>query len=840
MDISQLGLDLSARLVEGLNYGAPIAVTTCFASAYTYNASRPAFPTRCRGVGKSTWKIALYLMCTVTAISIARNFLYIHNSLQEARGLSSHDKILHALMQTLLWTTLTLLDLSSSRPAWMPYTTSWALAAVLEIAILLLQPLSDYRSRPLDGIQNALQASTAAGMAALSLMGTSVLYTSKERSWQDETQSLLDSEATSTSGSRQSYHNDAASEDEDSGSDSSSICEDSDSEQSLVKKARQRIEEDGGWINYASEYLMFWPYIWPSRNVKLQSFFWILAISTLAERALNVLYPRQFGIVVDKLYRSAGAGTVPWREILLWIFYELLRSDSCGLPGLNLMLENRISNWSHMQLSVTAFDQVMGLPMSFHDSKDSGEVIKAVEQASSLNSLLRTLLLDTVPFVLDMVIACWYFAYLLDAYATLIFVAVGIAFCFVTYHIGIIMKHSRRATASTERAESRILYEKVSNWATVSYFNRRKYEQLRLADTVGRSIKASQWDNDVSIYMFGAQELCELVGRLILTILAAYRIAMGTIPVGNFVALESYWDTIVTPLWMLSHSYRQLSSDLIDAERLLQLFKRKSTIEDGLSTFPAQPVARIEFSNVFFGYRQYQNTLEDISFVASPGQTVALVGQTGSGKSTMTKLLMRFYDVTAGSIEIDGQDIRSVTLHSLREAFGFVPQNAALFNMSILDNVRYGKLDATEAEVHEACKAAALHDQILTFPNGYHTKVGERGVKLSGGELQRIAIARVILKDPQIVLLDEATSALDTGTEAKIQEALRRLTRGRTTLVIAHRLSTVTNADLILVVDKGRIVERGTHAELLRLNGRYVENWARQTVDGSCSGQGVG
>ncbi|RMZ91582.1 hypothetical protein DV736_g1176, partial [Chaetothyriales sp. CBS 134916] len=549
--------------------------------------------------------------------------------------------------------------------------------------------------------------------------------------------------------------------------------EDSDTEEFLVKKIQQRIEKDGGWISYAREYLIFWPYIWPSRNVRLQTFFWLLVIITLAERAFNVLHPRQFGIVVDKLYSAANGGAVPWREILLWIFYELLASESSGLPALNELLENRISNWSHLQLSVAAFDQVMSLPMSFHDSKDSGEIIKAVEQASSLNSLLRTLLLDTVPFLLDMVIACWYVTVLLDAYATLIVIAVGIAFCFVTYHIGIIMKHARRASTIYERAESRILYEKVSNWATVSYFNRRTYEQRNLADTVSKSAKAKQWDNDVSIYMFGAQELCEIVGRLMLTLLAAYRIVMGTISVGNFVALESYWTDITTPLWMLAHSYRQLSSDLVDAERLLELFKRKSPIEDGPHTMPANSPGKIEFSNVVFGYHLHQSVIEDISFTANSGQIVAIVGETGSGKSTLMKLLMRFYDVSAGSIKIDGYDIRNVTLYSLRETFGFVPQTTVLFNMSILDNVRYGKLDATEEEVHEACQAAALHDKILTFPSGYHTKVGERGVKLSGGEMQRIAIARVILKDPQIVLLDEVTSALDTGTEAKIQEALR-------------------------------------------------------------------
>lgn len=282
---------------------------------------------------------------------------------------------------------------------------------------------------------------------------------------------------------------------------------------------------------------------------------------------------------------------------------------------------------------------------------------------------------------------------------------------------------------------------------------------------------------------------------------------------------------------MLGHSYRQLASDLIDAERLLELFKKESEIQDGPLTLSAKPgTGKIEFSKVYFGYHKERNVIEDFSFTADPGQTIALVGETGSGKSTTLKTLMRFYDVTSGSITIDGYDVREFTVHSLREMFGFVPQNAALFNTSILENVRYGRLEASDEEVYQACRAAAIHDRIISFPDGYNTKVGERGVKVSGGELQRIAIARVILKNPQIVLLDEATSALDTHTESKIQEALRNLTAGRTTIVIAHRLSTVTSADQILVVDKGRIVERGSHSELLQMGGRYVGLWEKQTM----------
>ncbi|RYP47534.1 hypothetical protein DL768_006411 [Monosporascus sp. mg162] len=566
--------------------------------------------------------------------------------------------------------------------------------------------------------------------------------------------------------------------------------DDSSEDECFGERERKYVEDDGGWYRHLKQYAIFWPYIWPARNFKFQLYLWILVASTLAERALNILYPRQLGIVIDKLYDGLTTGVVPWKEILLWILYATLGSQSCGLPALGEVLESRLSNWSRFQLSVAAFDHIMSLPMGFHDSKDSGEVIKAVEQAGALASILKTILLETLPFVLDMVAACWYVTYLLDAYAAVIVIFVGVSFGFVTYYITIIMMKARREVATQGRAESRKLYETVSNWATVAFFNRAKYERFRLTQTVERSVKASQWDIDVSSIMFACQEICEILGRLMISILAAFRIVRGHMPVGNFVALESYWDTITTPLWMLGHTYRQISSDLVDAERLLQLFKTKSDVIDAPGARPIQiPAGNVEFSDVSFGYHKSNTTVDAISFVAQPGQTVALVGETGSGKSTILKLLMRFYDVQKGCIKIDGQDIRDVTLDSVREAFGFVPQAAALFNTSILDNVKYGRLDATDEEVYNACKAASIHDKILTFPHGYHTKVGERGVKLSGGELQRLAIARVILKNPRIVLLDEATSALDTETESKIQNALRQLTLGIQEIFQGQRLA---------------------------------------------------
>lgn len=287
----------------------------------------------------------------------------------------------------------------------------------------------------------------------------------------------------------------------------------------------------------------------------------------------------------------------------------------------------------------------------------------------------------------------------------------------------------------------------------------------------------------------------------------------------------------MNPLYVMSYSFRQISSTLIDAERLLQLLNTKPSVSDQENAKDLViKEGRVEFKGIDFAYDPRKQIIKNVNFAADGGQTIAFVGETGGGKSTMLKLLFRFYDVTNGTILVDDQDLRSVTLASLRESIGLVPQDPALFNQSIRQNIRYAKLDATDAEIEDACRAAAIHDDIASFPDGYNAKVGERGVRLSGGQLQRIAIARVLLKNPKIVMLDEATSAVDSAIEAQIQEAFRKLSKGRTTFVIAHRLSTIVEADQILVVDKGEIIERGTHNELLLVGGKYYELWTKQTA----------
>lgn len=324
----------------------------------------------------------------------------------------------------------------------------------------------------------------------------------------------------------------------------------------------------------------------------------------------------------------------------------------------------------------------------------------------------------------------------------------------------------------------------------------------------------------------GGDSILEL-GLVCAAFLAVHQIAHGTVPIGSFAMLTSYWASFTSRLYQLMHTRRRFLEELIDAEALRELFERESTVKDGSVALEFKR-GTVEFHGVSFSYDGVKKVLNDFNLRIESGQSVALVGETGGGKSTVLKLLFRFYDAQEGRITIDDQDTKSVTLQSLRSCIGVVPQEPSLFNTTIMENVRYSKLDATDEEVTEACKAAAIHDKITRFPKGYSTKVGEKGVKLSGGEQQRIAIARVILKEPKIILLDEATSSVDSETEGHIQDALRNLTHGRTTFTVAHRLSTISDADMILVIKEGCIVEQGPPHLLLKAKGKYFDLWTKQ------------
>lgn len=367
------------------------------------------------------------------------------------------------------------------------------------------------------------------------------------------------------------------------------------------------------------------------------------------------------------------------------------------------------------------------------------------------------------------------------------------------------------------------------SYETVKYFNAEQYEFNRYRNAV-QDYQGAEYHVLFSLTLMNTcQNTVFMIGLLITCFIAAYQVSTGERKVGDFVALLTYMAQLQGPLNFFGTFYRSIQSALINSERMLELFREQPTVVDHPH---AQPLTKcrgdIVFDNVEFSYDSRKSALNGLTFHCPPGTTTALVGESGGGKSTVFRLLFRFYNAVRGTIRVDDHDVQSVTIDSLRRHIGVVPQDTVLFNETLMYNLKYANPDATDEEVYQACRAASIHDKILAFPDGYQTKVGERGLRLSGGEKQRVAIARTILKNPRIILLDEATAALDTATEEHIQGALSTLSRGRTMLVIAHRLSTITTADQILVLNDGQVAERGTHEELLALKGRYASMWRKQ------------
>ena len=371
--------------------------------------------------------------------------------------------------------------------------------------------------------------------------------------------------------------------------------------------------------------------------------------------------------------------------------------------------------------------------------------------------------------------------------------------------------------------------DSMMSYETVKYFNAEKYEFKRFRSAVV-DYQVAEYKVLLSLNIMNvAQNMVFTMGLMIICFIAAYQVTTGQRGVGDFVILLTYMGQLQQPLNFFGTFYRSIQSAMINSERLLELFKEQPTVVDdpNAEELPTCQGA-IRFNDVSFSYDPRKPALDGLNFECAPGTTTALVGESGGGKSTVFRLLFRFYNLTGGSIQIDGHDVKDVTIDSLRRHIGVVPQDTVLFNEDIMYNLKYARPDATDDEVYDACRAASIHDKILEFPDKYSSRVGERGLKLSGGEKQRVAIARTILKNPRIILLDEATAALDTETEQHIQLALDQLSQGRTTLVIAHRLSTITTADQILVLHKGKVVEKGTHEELLAIKGRYASMWRKQ------------
>ncbi|KAI1342478.1 hypothetical protein F5Y15DRAFT_406132 [Xylariaceae sp. FL0016] len=592
------------------------------------------------------------------------------------------------------------------------------------------------------------------------------------------------------------------------------------------EKMEKRLKDEGSWITYLKGFWIFYPYIWPVNNRRLQLYAALVGLCLLAGNGLNFLIPRQYGAVMDSL--SGVSGKNPWVEVMVFAVLRLMASES-GISLLRQLLWLPVEMYSSEAICVAAYSHVMNLSSEFHDTKSSSDLLVAISNASQISDMLESICFQAIPMMIDLVVAFTYLSVKFGPYEGFITLATGLAFVQSAARLITNFKDKRKMMVKRYYEEHYARQAGIQGWHTVSAFNQVPYEEDRYA----KAVKA-QVDSSKSIYAgylvgHAGQYLILLAGLLAGAFLAVYQITRGQATAGDFVMLLTYWSQLTSPLRYFSQLGRSISQKLVHAERLLDVMLTKPTVVDKPGARPLKlKGGKVEFRNVNFSYDKKKDILKGVKLCAPPGATVAFVGATGAGKSTVLKLLDRFYDVTGGSILIDGQDVRDVTMSSLRQSIGIVPQAPILFDDTVMNNIRYARLEATDEEVYSACKAAAIHDQIMGFTEGYQTRVGERGVKISGGELQRIAIARAILKRPDIVLLDEATSSVDTDTEQKIQDGLKVLCQDRTTLIVAHRLSTVMNADIIYVVSDGGVLEQGSHKELIAQGGKYAELWSKQ------------
>jgi ABC-type transport system involved in Fe-S cluster assembly fused permease/ATPase subunit len=577
------------------------------------------------------------------------------------------------------------------------------------------------------------------------------------------------------------------------------------------------------------------PYLWPDGQPWVKRRVVLALVFLLAAKLVSVTTPWIYKLAVDRLAGEApdagmlmGLGAVG-----LVVAYGMARLGAVLFGEMRDGVFVRVGQRAIRRLAIETFTHIHRLSLRYHITRKTGGLSRIIERGvKGVDFLLRFMLFSIGPLILELSMVAGIFAYVFGwQYAAVVLVTIALYVLF-TFKVTEWRVKLRREMNDQDTDANQKAIDSLLNFETVKYFNAEAREADRY-DSAMQQYETAAVKTGLSLSFLNAgQAFLITTGLVIVMAMSARGVQAGTFTVGDFVMVNAYMIQITMPLNFLGTVYREIRQALVDMGEMFALLGQPAEVTDAPGA-PALQVkgGEIRFDNVQFSYEPEREILKGISFRVGPGERVALVGTSGSGKSTIGRLLFRFYDIQSGAILIDGQDVRSVTQTSLHQAIGVVPQDTVLFNDTVLYNIAYGRAGATRDEIEAAAKAAKIHDFVTSLPQGYDTTVGERGLKLSGGEKQRVGIARTLLKNPPILVLDEATSALDTQTERAIQESLREMGQGRSVITIAHRLSTIADADLIIVLEAGEIIEQGSHDALLARQGKYAQMWERQSAE---------